>query len=755
MDDSFSDSWTSRTVDEKDVELDIRPLASKDGLLIKIQPQLEPTTKDRTPVDIVLVIDVSNRMQTEAPAPADENQVAERFGFTVLDLVKHACVTIVETLRESDRLGIVIFAGTAQVLQPLTVQDTSDTGPSAKRLSVTFLRGLRILSNMSGSTNMWDGVCKGLELFQTGQDGTYRVPALMLVTNCKPDYVEQQGWVPKLKSMRPLPAPIHTFGFGYDVRSDLLKSISELSGGHYAFMPDPSMIGTVLIHAMANIQSTAATEACLTIKGDHLKLASPFLSTALLRETPSSTPDPNKSTIYSINISLGSIQFGQSRDIYLAYERHPPEDCIIEAKLTFCDLSGTHRQVDTKRRAGSLVNLPPAEVAYHVSRAQICQFISSLFPIDTFTGQIRHQLDLARSTLPLLKRDMAARLFADDADCASLVADLEGAPPRGQISLALGSPGNQMRWGGHYLLGLLDAHASQVCSSHKDQGPLRYGRDSPVFRRCRDALDAAFDYVDATEPSIDVDAVLPPVAPPFAPQRAYRDSTAGSFGSVPEIARARSWCDNVDHYMTLGSRFNQSSIPCFAGLTMVRLAGGSGGVVPISWLRAGISVATPVGPRAVQRVLRTRVRDEVMVRLPGGVVVTPWHPVKMGGDGAEWTFPATTAASTAITYSGFTYSLLLLEADSSSQDGKKDRVAAAEQHAFCVGSGGTWAAALGHRIVQGGDARAHEFFGDRDACIDALAILPALEGGLATSAGVLRSATTGRVVGFQVPGDGV
>jgi hypothetical protein len=42
--------------------------------------------------------------------------------------------------------------------------------------------------------------------------------------------------------MEPLPATIHTFGFGYELRSGLLKSVAEVGGGNYAFIPDAGMI---------------------------------------------------------------------------------------------------------------------------------------------------------------------------------------------------------------------------------------------------------------------------------------------------------------------------------------------------------------------------------------------------------------------------------------------------------------------------------------------------------------------------------
>lgn len=42
--------------------------------------------------------------------------------------------------------------------------------------------------------------------------------------------------------MGPLPAAIHTFGFGNDIKSGLLKSIAEVGGGNYSFIPDAGMV---------------------------------------------------------------------------------------------------------------------------------------------------------------------------------------------------------------------------------------------------------------------------------------------------------------------------------------------------------------------------------------------------------------------------------------------------------------------------------------------------------------------------------
>lgn len=61
----------------------------------------------------------------------------------------------------------------------------------------------------------------------------------------------KQGYVTKLQSVlekhmaetHVVPS-IHTFGFGYSIRSGLLQSISEVGAGTFAFIPDAGMIGT-------------------------------------------------------------------------------------------------------------------------------------------------------------------------------------------------------------------------------------------------------------------------------------------------------------------------------------------------------------------------------------------------------------------------------------------------------------------------------------------------------------------------------
>ncbi|TGJ79472.1 hypothetical protein E0Z10_g9297 [Xylaria hypoxylon] len=259
--DSESIKSTTTLMSDDDLVTTIHPLESKDGVLVRVQPPVQPLppATGHVPCDIVLVIDVSISMGDEAPAAVNDEQgnaTKEHFGLTVLDLTKHAARTILSTLDKNDRLGIVTFSDGSNVVQELTAMTEV-----CKALVNTKIDGIR----ETGMTNLWAGIMEGLAMFEPSHSSG-RVPALMVLTDGQPNHMcPGQGYVRKLRTMDPLPATVNTFGFGYEVRSGLLKAIAETCNGNYAFIPDAGMIGTVFVHAVAHLQSTYATQSTLEI----------------------------------------------------------------------------------------------------------------------------------------------------------------------------------------------------------------------------------------------------------------------------------------------------------------------------------------------------------------------------------------------------------------------------------------------------------------------------------------------------------
>lgn len=154
----------------------LHPVPSKQALIVKVVTPTAPTSDlDHVPCDIVLVIDVSTSMDEDAPVPGD----TERTGLSVMDLTKHAALTILETLNDKDRLGIVTFGTRSTVVQSLTYMD-SDT-KHATREKINKL-------HPNGSTNLWHGIQNGIRVFDESLDNG-NVRAMAVLTDGMPNHM--------------------------------------------------------------------------------------------------------------------------------------------------------------------------------------------------------------------------------------------------------------------------------------------------------------------------------------------------------------------------------------------------------------------------------------------------------------------------------------------------------------------------------------------------------------------------------------
>ncbi|KAM0285421.1 hypothetical protein ACHAO9_008766 [Fusarium lateritium] len=700
------------SISDQNAVLRLEPVPNRNGLLVKIEPPKEPSIKiPHVPCDIVLVIDVSGSMTAAAPVPGESE---ESNGLSVLDLTKHAARTIIESMNGNDRLSIVTFASKAKVLQPLLPMNKDN-----KDLSLKNIKSM----TPQDATNLWHGMTEGIKVFKDGESST-NVPAIMILTDGMPNHMNPAaGFVPKIRAMGPLPASIHTFGFGYSLRSGLLKSIAEIGGGNYAFIPDAGMIGTVFVHAVANLQSTFATRAALKLTYTKPLELQETTGPSVEQKAPEFA-DESEDSVVELTLTLGNLQYGQSRDIFLRVnnikqleflnesdstrsivQAHltyvKPGDCLKSRKVLEAMLAKDADFIPMASAQRSVLeysDLPASEIAYHESRSLICNFISTMFPMKRDEErEFAKGMEDRSSQLRTWIETLPAKDF-DDGKNKSLMQDISVEEPKGQVCMAIESKVYFQKWGCHFLLSLLNAHTRQVCNSFKDPGPLQYSTDSPLFISCRDALDQIFDNLPAPEPS--------------RSQRGHRGH--GSHSRLASVSM---------------SKYRNSSGVCFAASTDVTLA--SGRIVQIRKLRRGMKVRTPRGSRRVAMVLKTPVEREVLCRV-GKVLVTPWHP--LSGDGKRWDFPAN-RADAAVVYTGCIYSVLL------------ERDASAAAHSIRVGD--MWGVTLGHGLTTGTDVRAHTFFGDYNAVGKGLLALQRRGNGIVIGGGVERDEEAGLVTGFK------
>lgn len=565
------------------------------------------------------------------------------------------------------------------------------------------------------ATNLWAGIRTGWSLFEESK-AVDNVQGMFVLTDGMPNHMcPKQGYAAKLQEMLEKTAKnrlclptIHTFGFGYEMRSELMTTIAEVGNGSYAFIPDAGMIGTVFVHAVANLYCTFGICAVLELACVDRSNSRPV---ALRGPANLGT----KSGQNNLLLRLGNLQFGQSRDVWIQSEQLPP-DFEMSAQLTYCLPNEDEQVCRTSLGRFHMAEAPQEWIEYHRYRAELCDFLSSLFPYKK-NGE---RTECKTRSLP---EEVGARLeslIKDITSCRnkgpgvqSLIAELVGEEPAGQISLALRSTKEEnfwRKWGRHYLPSLMHAHQRQLCNTFKDPGPLLYGQNSPLFVQCRDELDNAFDNLPAPKPSIP-----PAMVTSYDPH--------GNVVMMP----------GQPHRLIPMSRWNSSSNPCFAGNCKVRL--GDGKQVAVKTLRKGMLVWTPAGNSRILAVVRTRAqgREQSVCRV-GDLLVTPWHPIKYEG---RWRFPVE-VADAALAFTGSVYSVML--------------TASGNPDAHAIEVGGQVCVTLGHGIVRGGeDVRSHAFFGNHSTVMRSLSRLAVDQNGHIRCVGLQRRSKDGLACGFLGP----
>jgi hypothetical protein len=201
-------------------------------------------TTQREPAMIIMIADTSGSMDEIC---SNKNS-SEKMNFTRLDLVKHTMRTIIESLGEDDSLGLVQFNSSAKALT--NIVNLTESNKKVFHDKVNELRP-------AGGTNIWDALRVSIELGLTKMSETNCIN-LLLFTDGESNNDPPRGIIPTLNSFLngcpSLNMSINTFGFGNNINSNLLYTISQQTPKSiFGFIPDSTMIGTVFINSLAHI----------------------------------------------------------------------------------------------------------------------------------------------------------------------------------------------------------------------------------------------------------------------------------------------------------------------------------------------------------------------------------------------------------------------------------------------------------------------------------------------------------------------
>jgi len=405
---------------------------------------------------------------------------------------------------------------------------------------------------------------------------------LLLLTDGEPNINPPGGHIPALRQYKQkhnLACTIHTFGFGYSLDSGLLDELAVEGNGTYSFIPDSSFVGTIFVNSLSNILSTLATNVALSIEPVN---GAKFPEGALI-----GNPSHQTTTTGGFLVPLGSIRYGQSKDLVVRVVPGPKTQPYLVATLTYQDPRSDSKQ--KKMVVEATLQDGGNEVLVHSYRLY---FVDRLRTVTALCKNNINKLEEAKKTIQGLIDQISASPVKNDPFMVDLLKDLEG-----QTMEALSRGEYFRKWGQHYLPSLMRAHLLQQCNNFKDPGVQHYA--GKLFTEIRDKVDEAF-------------CKLPPPKPTHV---------AG----------------NQTYHPVNMAVYNNVSNGCFDGECTVKMADGQ--VKRAKEVHKDDLVSSVEG-RTAKVVCVVKMECEKgrarMVEMEGGLSITPWHPVRID---KKWCFP--------------------------------------------------------------------------------------------------------------------
>jgi hypothetical protein len=533
-----------------------------------------PDVDVRPPVDLVLCIDVSGSMGTEATLKGSSGETIHN-GISVLSLTIAAAKTIIGSLNEHDNISVVTYTDKAKTI--IGNMSCSDTNKATMNIQLDQLRPLN-------TTNIWAGIQLSMDILRSTSPEC-RNKSIFLLTDGVPNIVPPRGheaMIDKYQRQNKFMCPINCYGFGYDLDSPLLDTISKMTGGDgYAFIPDSSLLGNIFIHGISNLLTNALTNKEVVI--------------TLCRDVRFKDRSQEKSFV------INSLKYGQTRDFIFDIEGGDDDndfaivsmligdEPIVSEEVMLPDINYYHSVLYRHKAIDIMQN------CHNLQKFNECGHVKQL--INLFITDIRG--DLSLQACPFIQ---------------DMLVDFEG-----QIreSLNMTAQGKRddwyTKWGQHYLLSLMSAYKNQLCINFKDKGISHFG--GSLFKSIRDIVSDIFDS-------------LPPPKQDIKHATYRGGSRGGSRGSVQTQAPV-----NMRSY-------NNASGGCCSHHSLILDDNMIN--IPVKDLKKGDKVMTYdengyYTPSEIECVIRTTCPGEnaLMIQIDD-LQITPYHPIKKND---QWVFP--------------------------------------------------------------------------------------------------------------------
>lgn len=166
---------------------------------------------ERAPLDLALVLDHSGSMAGEK-----------------LDYVRKSCVKLIELLKDTDTVSIVLFESHVTLLAPPTKCTPDGKAELIRRANEV---------HTAGGTNLSGGLFKGVEFVAGAKEGCVRKCLLFTDGQANEGLVDPDKLTKTALELRQ-GTGISTFGYGSGYNADLLAKLAQNGGTYFIDTPD-------------------------------------------------------------------------------------------------------------------------------------------------------------------------------------------------------------------------------------------------------------------------------------------------------------------------------------------------------------------------------------------------------------------------------------------------------------------------------------------------------------------------------------
>ena len=540
--------------------------------------------------DIVLIIDHSGSMGTAVEAK-DSNGSNIEAGFSIQDIVNHSAKTIAQTLDKNSRLSIIIFDNNIEILFDLMFMTEINKSSVIAKIETIKPRG---------QTNIWGAIESSIKILDDREDKT-RNGAIIMLTDGMPNVSPARGEIETLKRLRKtknFTTPIYTFGFGYNLKCELLYDMAKYANGGNGHIPDGNLIATVFCNFIGTILCTVALNVQL-----HIIENKPLNKEIMMGDYAMQKDENNNNELI---YDIGTIQYQQTRNIVL--DTNLDDDFSyyytykIGGQCYKSEYYSVNRQYLESLQIDNNTNI-------HINRYNVIDGIRKMINYNRCNLNSE-----AMNVFNNLDKTLKENNFGDNLT-QGLINNLVGDGSNdGQIKLAVSNMVYFKRWGEFYLDQLSRSLNQQIKPNFKDESCLFGGT---IFSNIVDKASDIFDTLPPPTPSLGLRS-----------NNNYNNNNNNNYNSYRSVSM---------------TAFNDAGGGCFDSNCSITMADGSNKI--LKYLKKGdfiktIDTKNKICTTKVLCIVETKISMNIreMCHI-NGLVITPWHPIKTNINNKEWVFP--------------------------------------------------------------------------------------------------------------------